>query len=178
MDHVATGSLGAPASSKRDQLGFYKRTWGKAYGDFVKVRVIAGMDLYILFRPEDIEHVLVRNHKNYRKPGFFNGPVGTLAGKGLVTSEGDLWKTQRKLMQPTFSRERIASLAATMTAAIEELANEWSCGTPGQTIDMQEAMSRLTLKIAGLTLLEPTSRMRPTPSAQRSVQRSRTFATA
>lgn len=143
--------LGCSRELHADPLGFYEGVW-RTYGDFVKVRAFAGIDLYMLIRPEAVEHVLVRNHKNYRKPGFFNKPVGTLAGRGLVTSEGDLWKTQRKLMQPVFGRERIAALAATMADAVEGLGDEWSRGEPGQAIDMQEAMSRLTLKVAGLTL--------------------------
>jgi cytochrome P450 len=134
-----------------DQLGFYERTW-RRYGDFVKVRLVAGMNLYMVFRPEDVEHVLVRNHRNYRKPAFFTAALGVLAGKGLVTSDGDLWRTQRKLAQPAFGRERIAALGSLMVETVEGLVAEWSRGAAGQVVDIQEAMSRLTLKIAGLTL--------------------------
>ena len=56
--------------------------------------------MYFLVRPEHVEHVLVRNHLNYRKPDFFNDNVGLVAGQGLVTSEGATWRSQRKLAQP------------------------------------------------------------------------------
>lgn len=136
---------------QRDPLGFYERAW-REYGDFVRVRIMPGMSLYMLFRPEDVEHVLVRNHRNYRKPDFFNKPLGSVAGRGLVTSEGELWKTQRKLAQPAFHRDRLASLGVTMADAAASFADELSQQATGQTLDIQQAMSKLTLKIAGLTL--------------------------
>ena len=70
--------------------------------------------MYMLSHPDAIEHVLVRNHRNYRKPALITGPIGELAGKGLVTSEGELWRRQRQLAQPAFRRERIAGLGLLM----------------------------------------------------------------
>src|SRR4051794_39735563 len=59
--------LGCSGELKRDQLGFYERTY-RDHGGIARVRIMAGMYLTMLFRPEDVEHVLVRNHRNYRKP--------------------------------------------------------------------------------------------------------------
>jgi hypothetical protein len=70
-----------------DQLGFYRRTW-EQYGDHARIRAFPGIYVYLLAHPDAVEHVLVRNHRNYRKPDFFNGPVGELAGQGLVTAGG------------------------------------------------------------------------------------------
>ncbi|MDB5345615.1 MAG: cytochrome [Schlesneria sp.] len=142
---------GCSGELQRDPLGFYERTW-REYGDFARVRIVPGMYLYMLFRPEDVEQVLVRNHRNYRKPDFFNKPLGSVAGRGLVTSDGELWKTQRKLAQPAFHRDRLALLGVTMAETAESCAEELSRGAAGQTVDIQQVMSRLTLKIAGETL--------------------------
>jgi len=142
---------GCSREIQRDPLGFYERTW-RDYGEFVRVRIVPGMYLYMLFRPEDAEHVLVRNHRNYRKPDFFNKPLGSVAGRGLVTSDGELWKTQRKLAQPAFHRDRLAVLGVTMAETAEACADELSQGAAGQTLDIQQVMTKLTLKIAGLTL--------------------------
>ena len=70
-------------------------------------------------------------------------------GKGLLTSEGDLWLRQRRLIQPAFSRQRIASYASIMVNAAEQVLNEWR---PGQTRDILVEMMRLTLAIAAQTL--------------------------
>lgn len=142
---------GCSGEIQRDPLGFYERTW-RQYGDFAQVRIMPGMSLYMLFRPEDVEHVLVRNHRNYRKPDFFNKPLGTVAGKGLVTSEGELWKTQRKLAQPAFHRDRLAHLGVTMADTAASFVEELSHQPADQVLNIQQAMSELTLKIAGLTL--------------------------
>lgn len=142
---------GCSGEIQRDPLGFYERTW-RQFGDFARVRIVPGMYLYMLFRPEDVEHVLVRNHRNYRKPDFFNKPLGSVAGKGLVTSDGELWKTQRKLAQPAFHRDRLALLGVTMADTAEELVEQLSQQPAGQPLDIQQAMSELTLKIAGLTM--------------------------
>src|SRR5262245_56420129 len=108
--------LGCAKEMHADPLGFYERTWGR-FGDYARIRAFPVIPVYLLADPEAVEHVLVRNHRNYRKPDFFNGPVGELAGRGLVTSEGDTWRTHRKLVQPAFHRERLAGLGALMAGA-------------------------------------------------------------
>src|SRR3954470_15034181 len=120
-----------------DPLGFNLRTW-RRYGDVSRIRAFAGISVYLLTHPDAVEHVLVRNHRNYRKPDFFNGPVGELAGEGLVTSEGDTWRTHRKLIQPAFHRERLAGLGALMAGAAEEMARGWQQepALPGRTFDI------------------------------------------
>jgi cytochrome P450 len=142
---------GCSREIQREPLGFYERTW-REFGDFARVRIVPGMYLYMLFRPEDVEQVLVRNHRNYRKPDFFNKPLGSVAGRGLVTSDGELWKTQRKLAQPAFHRDRLAVLGVTMAEAANAFVQELSQHPAEQPLDIQQAMSKLTLKIAGETL--------------------------
>src|SRR4051812_22796079 len=92
-----------------DPLNFYTRCQ-REYGDVVRVRFIAGVDAYLVTHPEGVEHVLQKNAKNYRKPDLFNRPVARLAGWGILTSEGEHWKRQRRLMQPAFHRPQLAAL--------------------------------------------------------------------
>jgi len=75
--------------------------------------------VHLLTHPEAVEHVLQKNHRNYRKPDFFNRTVGLLAGNGILTSEGDFWLRQRRLMQPAFHRQHLAKLVPLMVAAAE-----------------------------------------------------------
>jgi cytochrome P450 len=58
---------------------------------------------YVIHHPDDVKRVLVSNHRNYTK-GVGLDRVKILLGKGIMTSEGDLWRRQRYMMQPFFHR--------------------------------------------------------------------------
>src|SRR6478735_2382354 len=60
-------------------------------------------ELWVVSNPDDVKRVLVSNHKNYTK-GIGLDRVKILLGNGIMTSEGDLWKRQRYMMQPAFHR--------------------------------------------------------------------------
>ena len=71
-----------------------------------------------MHHPDDVKRVLVSNHRNYTK-GMGLGRVKILLVKGLMTSEGELWKRQRYMMQPFFHRKVITEFARTLEAANE-----------------------------------------------------------
>jgi len=72
-----------------------------------------------------------------------------LLGDGLLTSEGDTWLRQRRLMQPAFLRDRLEGYAATFVEFTEQWSKRWQ---PGQVIDTHSEMRQLTLRIAARTL--------------------------
>ena len=87
-----------------------QREWGD-------VRMDLGLErFYLLSHPEHVEHVLQENAKGYVK-GY--DKVRVLLGNGLVMNEGESWLRQRRLMQPTFHRERLAGFAKTMVEETE-----------------------------------------------------------
>jgi cytochrome P450 len=136
---------------QRDQLNFLRDVW-RTHGDHVRIPTVPGFDVYFLADPAAIEHVLVKNHKNYRKPAFLTGPVRLLLGNGLFNSEGDFWLRQRRLSQPAFLRGAIVRLAGHMSAAAEGLIRTWQAAPDGRTVDIVQEMMRLVLHIAGATL--------------------------
>jgi cytochrome P450 len=113
---------------------------------------VPGFPVYFLADPAAIEHVLVKNHKNYPKLELITGPVRLLLGNGLFNSEGDFWLRQRRLAQPAFLRGAVVRLAAPMTAAVDDLLRTWDAAPDGRTVDMAAEMMRLVLHIAGATL--------------------------
>jgi cytochrome P450 len=146
--HMLWGCL---RNLQREPLAFYNRI-NREYGHCVRIRGFPGVYIYLLTHPDAVEHVLQKNHKNYRKPDFFNSTVGLLAGNGVLTSEGDFWLRQRRLMQPAFHRQHLAKLAPLMVSAAESFVREREAAPPGQVFDILDAMMKLALHIAGRTL--------------------------
>jgi cytochrome P450 len=136
---------------RRDQLNFLREVW-RAHGDYVRIPTVPGYDIYFLADPAAVEHVLVKNHKNYRKAEFITGPVRLVAGNGLFTSEGDFWLRQRRLAQPAFLRGAVVRLAAPMTAGVDGLIRTWEAAPDGRTVDIVPEMMRLVVHVAGATL--------------------------
>ncbi len=122
------------------------------HGDFIAMR-FGPFRYYLLYDVDAIKHVLVDNNKNYVKSRNYQG-LKLVLGDGLVTSDGELWRRQRKLAQPAFLRRRIEAFAAPMAAMSEELASAWGGLGEGAIIDVHEAMLKLTLRIVGRTLFD------------------------
>lgn len=103
--------------------------------------------------PDYAQHVLVKNHRNYIKSRNYEG-LRLVLGNGLVTSEGEHWRRQRKLAQPAFHRQRLAALADTMGQCVHERLDDWHARTHAGAaeIDVHEEMMQLTLRIVGRTL--------------------------
>lgn len=134
-------------------LKFYCRVW-KELGDVVKMRTIFGIEWYLVANPAGAEQVLQTNQANYKKPRLFTKALGMIAGNGLVTSEGDFWRRQRRLAQPAFHRQRLALLGETMTGAAKETVENWknTFARTGEAFDVSEEMTKLTVRIAAGTL--------------------------
>jgi cytochrome P450 len=118
----------------------------KQYGDHFKAK-FPGQDswVYTLINPEMAKHILIKNPRNYRK-GVGTGQINVLLGRGIIVSEGDLWKRQRKMMQPMFSKEVLKQLVPLMTRCTEQYLQEWhASAAAGAAINITEATSNTAL---------------------------------
>ena len=106
--------------------------------------------LVLVNRAEDVRHVLVQNRENYRKSPSYQ-ILKSVLGNGLVTSEGEFWRRQRKLAQPAFHHQSLAGFAETMARLTGELAESWSSAP--EVRDIHDEMMRVTLRIVGHTLM-------------------------
>jgi cytochrome P450 len=141
--------LGVMPEFNRDSLAFMTRC--RSYGDVVRARFLYVI-AYFLYNPDDIESVLSTNARNFLKSAplrsnFFQ----RLVGNGLVTSEGDFWRRQRRLAQPAFHRQRISSYGEVVVEYGARVVSSWK---DGETRDIHRDMMRLTLEIVVKTLFD------------------------
>lgn len=114
----------------------------KAYGDIFCIYPPTG-EAYVLNNLEHIKYVLVDNNDNFVKFKLFH-MFKEVLGNGLLTSEGDFWLRQRRLMQPAFPKHIPQSQQAIVTEMTNQLAESWQ---DGQVIDLYREMMQHTLRI-------------------------------
>jgi cytochrome P450 len=133
--------------STDDSLGRMTELFAR-HGDTYRVFVPARRSYtYVIHHPDDVKRVLVGNHRNYTK-GVGLDRVRILLGKGIMTSEGELWTRQRYMMQPLFHRRVISGFAELIAAANERHLERWEqLAARGELLNLTDDMSELTLEI-------------------------------
>jgi enediyne biosynthesis protein E7 len=118
------------------------------HGDTYRVFVPARRSYtYVIHHPDDVKRVLVANHRNYTK-GVGLDRVRILLGKGIMTSEAELWKRQRYMMQPLFHRRVISEFARVIGEANDRFIARWEAlAARGERVNVTDEMSELTLEI-------------------------------
>lgn len=122
----------------------------RRYGEIVRLR-LGPYRIHVVSNPEAIKYVLSTNNANYRKSDFYQGLVPAL-GQGLVTSDGDLWRRQRRTIQPAFQRERIAGMLDLIVRETEKTVSELeahSAAGKDEPVEMDRLMMKLTFDIIG-----------------------------
>jgi len=108
---------------------------------------------YVIHHPDDVKRVLVSNYRNYTK-GTGIDRIKLLLGKGIMTSEGELWKRQRAMMQPCFHRRVITRFAELIAQANDRFIARWEAlAARGELVNVTEEMSDLTLEIVMRSLI-------------------------
>lgn len=120
-------------------------------GDYVRASIAGIVDIHLISDPAGIQHVLVRNHSNYLRGEADRSPLTRALGRGLLLSEGDFHRRQRRLIQPMFSSKRIAEYSAVAAEIVERTRAEWSL-CPGSVVDVHAEMMRMTMIIIGRVL--------------------------
>ena len=147
-------SINAPGPAEAidvnvDQLTFDKLAhWLPEYGDIIAVKQHKRQSpALILNNPEHVKQVLIANHRNYTKGVGFER-VAMLLGNGIIVSDGDFWRSQRRMIQPAFHRKIIAALARMMQRCNQAKLQEWQTKATGQiAINLTEEMSALALEV-------------------------------
>jgi cytochrome P450 len=142
------GGIRRILAMRRDPIGFLTRL-AREGGDVVNVR-LGTFDVWLLSHPEAIRDVLVTRHRSFMK-GQGLQEAKRVLGEGLLTSEGEFHRRQRRLMNPAFHHTRVEAYGEAMASFAERTGKRWE---DGQTLDIHQEMAKLTLQIVGATVFD------------------------
>lgn len=125
----------------REQLTML-RDFADRYGDVVEMKVL-GTPFFLISHPDDVEAVLVK-HARVMLRDEYVVVLERALGKGLLTSDGELWKRQRKLMAQAFVPKRIHAYGGAMVRVTDAALRPWR---DGQTINLHQEISRVTMEV-------------------------------
>ena len=144
--------LGSALDLRKSQIRTYERVM-REHGDVVKLVVGppgVRFDLYCVFHPDGVKAVLAGSREGYSKGNRFYQQIAQSFGSGLLTSEGELWRRQRRLVQPLFTRRQIAAYAELMAEEAAAVAGRWDRATRnGGSVDANAEMVGLALRVVG-----------------------------
>ena len=143
-----------PVASWRGLFGERART--AVYGwsqlafetDHLKRRIL-GFTVHVLLKPEWVQHVLLDNAANYAKPGIVKQLLDPIIGRGLLTSDGELWREQRRIVAASFSPAAVEAQRATFVEAARTAMARWS---DGEQRDMAAEATRTTMTVIAMAL--------------------------
>ena len=147
--------LGSAPDLRRSQAETYARVM-REHGDVV--RLAAGppglrVQLHCVFHPDGVRQVLAGTRDGYTKRNRFYVQIAEALGWGLLTTEGERWQRQRRLIQPLFARKQVAGYADLMAEEAAAVARRWeSAARDGAGVDAHAEMVRLTLRVVGRSI--------------------------
>src|SRR5437879_9268074 len=157
---TAPGPRGLPllgsVDLRRDVLGSLHRAMLE-YGDVV--RFVVGppgrlrVQILGLFHPEAVQRVLAGASGEYQKGTPVYREIRATLGNGLLTSEGEAWRRQKRLVQPLFTHKRVASYVPAMANEATRVLGQWRAASRGDgMVDLHADMTRVTLNVVGQAL--------------------------
>ncbi|HKI05506.1 MAG TPA: cytochrome P450 [Thermoanaerobaculia bacterium] len=123
------------------------------FGDVVRFR-LGPMVVHLVAHPDLIRQVLQEREEHYDKETRSSSKIRGMTGLGLLTASGELWRRQRRLVQPSFQPAAVAGFVGRMTEAAEAMLERWERHAPpgNRPLDIASEMMRLTYAIVGGTL--------------------------
>jgi len=139
--------FGVALQVRRDPLNLLLRL-AREYGDVVRLPVM-GQQRILLNRPDFIQQMLLIQHAKFHKSDLTKQAVGPMLGQGLLISEGEFWRRQRRFAQPAFHRSRVNEYAPAMIGVAQKHIERWR---DGETRDVASEMMAIALEVAVQTL--------------------------
>ncbi|MGA2126874.1 MAG: cytochrome P450 [Xanthobacteraceae bacterium] len=145
----ALGIIGLLRALRHNPL----ETWTREH--FEKPIVAGGLATaraVVISEPAAIRRVLLENAANYRKDALTLRILSAGLSNGLLTAEGEQWRTQRRTLAPMFARRTVSSFAPAMAAAADALVARWHRHPDGAVLDVAAEVTRVTLEVLERTI--------------------------
>ncbi|GHO81755.1 cytochrome P450 [Ktedonobacter sp. SOSP1-85] len=140
--------VGNAPQLQRNPLAFMRSTRAQ-YGHLVRLS-LAGTPVVCAYAPEHVLYCLTEHPRDFTSlQSQQRSNMREVLGEGLLTTEGEIHRQQRRLVQPAFHRQRIDQYADVMVRYTEQMLETWQ---PGQELELASAMQHLTLRIIVHTL--------------------------
>jgi cytochrome P450 len=150
----------APVASWRGFFGERARTlvygWSeRAFREDYLVRNVLGYRVHIPLDPAAVQHVLLDNAANYEKPKLVKRLLASTIGRGLLSSDGSLWREQRRIVAASFTPPAVDALVPVFAAVAEQAAAGWVDGRR----DMAREATAATMRIISNALFSGDARL-------------------
>jgi cytochrome P450 len=150
IPHIPGASLlGHIEEMRNDRFAFFRKL-NRTCGD-IGLAFALGTPLVFVNSPELLHDVLVEKAKSFMKSPGLRGPLRPLAGQGLFTSDGALWKRQRKLMAPLFTHSMVAGYAPIMAECARDAVAKLR---KGEELDIARLTTHIAMRVAGKALFD------------------------
>ncbi len=134
----------------KDRIAFMAKITSEV-GRITRVRSLGTLPAVAINDPESMQELLVERARVFEKSLIIRFALYPLAGEGLFTSRGDLWKRQRRLMAPLFQPAKVTPFGDDMVACTDRAIDEWR---DGDERSLLRETTRITMSIAGKTLFQ------------------------
>lgn len=166
MTKRPTSFLGTPATApgplgpdmlrsfgqiRHDPLAYLHGTWMQ-HGDVVQFP-IPRPPSYLVNSPAGVRRVLVDNARNYGKSTIQYRALSLVTGEGLLTSDGDAWREQRRVLQPAFHQSALDALGGHVADATARVARQWRALAAGTVVDVDAFMMSAALEVVAASLM-------------------------
>jgi cytochrome P450 len=102
--------------------------------------------------PAVIQHVLKTNSENYHKSEIQTKRMGHFLGKGLLTTHGEAWRTQRRLIQRGFERKQLEVLSSIMQDSLADSLRDFDSQARIGPVDIYPHLMKITFEMVGKSL--------------------------
>lgn len=143
--HIIPPGPSEKYSASQDILNWMMDNF-RQFGDIYKASIY-GTDAYVVSDPGFVDHILRANWQNYKK-GQANKRVAFLLGNGLMVSEGEVWKSQRRMIQPAFHQEALGALTTLILKCNDTLLTKWKDAARGHdNVNVTRDVSLMVLEV-------------------------------
>src|ERR1700757_546117 len=126
--------------------------YNEIFGDTFRIYLGGLKEAIVTIDPAIIQHVLKTNWENYQKSEIQVKRMGHFLGKGLLTTHGEAWRTQRRLIQKGFDRKQLDALSSIMQDSLADSLRDFDCQIGGGPVDIYPHLMKMTFAMVARSL--------------------------